>query len=787
MLASPRGAGVRTGRRWSSGILAGDHTEHDCAACTVDPGRALAYHAAMATALSRFTLMGDRLPVDTQTDRFEAREAISEPYDVRIELTTRDPTFRGEDLLRTRLCLTVVGPAGEERHFDGICDQARFVRVVAGAFHFEVRLRPALAALEHREGCRIFQEKTIVQVVQTIFEEAGFGEKVEWRIKKTYEPREFIVQYRESHLNFVSRLLEESGLFYFFHHTPEGHTMVIADDVAGFSPEEGAEPVAFSMAQGGFGAQPLPALRRTRAMRENRVELCDYDFERPAAPPRAALPAKDAWAMPYFEYPGGFTKGAAGSRLADARMRALRGDADICEGESRALGLRVGAPFSVEGAAEPCLNGGFVVTHLVSRGNQTLTGGVTNHLVENRFRGIPEGAPYAAPLRARKPRIRGVQTAIVTGSSKQEQALHVDSFGRIKVRFYWDREGQQDHTSSLWIRVAQPCIADSMVLPRVGWEVSVAFLEGDPDRPVVLGRAYNAEKAPPYPLPGTKASGSLKSMSSPGAGGHNEILLADSGGSQGFGIHAQKDLNVTVGHDKNEEVGVDEELSVSVNENRTVGSNEKVAIGGNQSIDIGAVLRHAIGGDQKIDVTGNDTSNAISNYVEKLGADRSYSVGGNQITISNGIRQSVTGDFTRKVGSLEVTGSIGSINDNVVGSLTENTGAVKVQLVNGDHGETIGGDKSETYAAAELHLTKAGLAAEAGGSVTKLVGGLHYEKLDGDLSVKAPMITLLGAVGVFKGGGSDLKLGGGPVTIKGSKITVESALIVKMSGSMKLG
>jgi len=742
----------------------------------------------MATPLSQFSLAGDLLPGDVETDRFEAVEGISEPYTVVVSFTTQSKSFRVEDCLRQRLCLCVVDAAGNTRFYDGVVDQARFVGLVKARRHFEVRLRPALAALAHREGCRIFQEKTIIQVIQTIFQEAGFGDQVEWRNTKEYEPREFIVQYNESHLNFVSRLMEEAGLFYFFHHTVDGHQMIIGDGPSCFGAEDGAERVAFSMSPGLGKSEGLERFSRTRALRTSHVHVQDFDFEHPDAPPLATLPTEERWSMPFFEYPGGFFKASVGARMADARMRELRGDADVCQGESRAVGMRVGAHFSVAGAAEDCLNGVFITTHLVSRGNQTLTGGgEQNYATRNTFRGIPDGAPYAAPRRARRPRIRGVQTAIVTGSSKQEQALHADKYGRVKVRFYWDRGGQQDHTSSCWIRVAQAHMGGSMILPRIGWEVSVAFLDGDPDRPVILGRAYNAEKSPPYPLPATKTSGSIKTLSSPGGGGHNELIMGDSASQQGFGIHAQKDLNVTVKNDKVEQVGVDEQQHISVNSNTTIGVNETVEVGGDQSIDVGAVMQHRISGDQSITVGGSDTSNAISDCVEKIGGDRSYSVGSTQITISNGIEQQAQGDFTRSVGSLQLVGSISSINDNVLGSLKENTGAVKVQLVNGDHGEQITGDKNQTYLAAELHLTKGGIVNKAGASVTNLVGGLHYQKLDGSYVVKAPTITLLGAVGVFKGGGSELKLGGGPIVLKGGKIAVKSGLLVKMSGSMKLG
>lgn len=734
-----------------------------------------------------FTLVGDKLPPDAFATRFEAYEAVSEPYEINVEFYTLDPAFRVNDTMRTKVCLVVADAHSRIRYFDGIVDRAEFVHFTGQRYHFRLRLRPALSVLAHREDCRIFQEKSIVQVIQQIFTDAGFADKVKWLTTKEYLPQEFIVQYRETMLNFVSRLLEEHGIFYFFAHSTEGHTMILGDEASVFAQQDELETAVLSLAQGGgTGTEHLEFFLRTRTLRTSSAVVRDYDFEKPQAKPEAALPATESWPMPYFEYPARFIKSAHGQLLAAARVRELRRNADVVEGESHAIGLRCGVPFTVEGAAEDGCNGEFVVTELSTTGQQhTETAG--SHMCQNRFRAIPKDNPYAPARRARKPKIRGVQTAIVTGSSTQEQTIHVDKYGRIKVRFYWDRIGQQDHTSSCWIRVSQIMMGGTMILPRVGWEVSVAFLEGDPDRPIVLGRLYNAEKTPPMALPGAKTSGALKSYSSPGAGGHNEINAGDSGGSQGFNVHAQKDFNTTINHDKKEEVGVDEESHISCNENTTVGVDESVKVGGNQSLDVGSVMSQKIGGNQSITVSGNDVSNAISNYVEKIGGNRSYSVGGRQLTICNGVEWTVTGDYSRNVGSVELVGALGSVAENIVGNYKSDVGAITAHLVNGDHGETVTGNKNQTSLAAELHMTKGALAAEAGGSVTNLVGGLHYQKLDGDLVIKAPMITLLGAVGVFKGGSTDFKLGGGPVTIKASKIAMTAALIVKFGASMKMG
>ncbi|MEZ4446729.1 MAG: type VI secretion system tip protein TssI/VgrG [Polyangiaceae bacterium] len=734
-----------------------------------------------------FRLHGPELPEDAVVHEYRAVEQMSSPYRVDVIFSSLDGGFEVDRMLRTQATLEVVDESGGQRFFDGVVDRAEFVDSIESRLYFRIRIRPALAALAHRFNCRIFQDKNILAIMQTIFDESGFGDKVEFKHTKDYPSLEFVVQYRESELNFVHRLMEDHGLFYWFGHRADGHTMVITDDATMLGKQDDTPETMFSMTQGAAGdTQPLTDFSRRRRLRTNNIHVRDYNFEKPQVPPSSDLPAEEAWSMSYFEYPGGFSDALGANLKASARLRELRHDADTVSGKSRAIGMRVGVPFSVEGATEPDLNGIFVTTRLQTHGHQRLDQG-ENVACANEFEGIVKDAPYAVPRRARRPRITGVQTAVVTGSSEQDQALHVDEYGRIKVRFRWDREGQQDHTASCWIRVSQTGQGGSMSLPRVGWEVAVAFLEGDPDRPMVLGRLYNAEKTPPMTLPAAKTSGSLKSWSSPGAGGYNELSVGDAGGSQGFNIHAQKDLNVTIGNDKNETVDVDESHHVSCNESSTVGSDESIQVAGDQSLNVGANLTQNIGGSQTISISGNDTSNATANYVEKIDGDRSYKVSGNQITIENGIRYEVTGDMTKKVGSAQLNGSIASIQETVTGNYTHNTSAVTVHLCKGDHGEAISGSKTQTSIAAELHMTKANLEQSCDAAVTNLVGGLHYQKLDGDLIIKAPIVTMLGATGQLKGGSSTLKLGGGPIVAKGSKISVKSLSIIKMSTSLKMG
>ena len=743
------------------------------------------YPRRVAASTGFIDLRGPDLPPDVAVIRYEVREAVSRPFEIEVELSTEDASFVAASALRKSALLTLVDAQGGQRVFHGIIDRFAFDYLTGTRFHFTLRLRPALSALAHRENCRIFQEQSIIDVVQTILSEAGV-EKVELQLTGVYGPREFIVQYRESELDFVHRLLEDEGIFYFFRHQDDGHTLVLADDPGAFAPAEDAPAVRFAMGQG-LGGEPLSVFSRTRALRTSDVLLRDHDFEKPQQAPTAALPAKEVWPLSFYEFPGGFTKGASGSQRAKARISERRSDASTVRGESRAIGLRCGVPFTVAGAAQDCLNGEFVVTELHTSGEQTLESGGPNQLCHNEFSGIAKGAPFAPKRAAKKPRIRGIQTATVMGPSSDEQAIHVDRYGRVKVRFHWDRINQQNDTASCWLRVSQLAMGGSMILPRVSWEVSVAFFNGDPDQPFVLGRVYNAEKAPPYALPGAQTSGAIKSMSSPGGGGHNEINMGDSGGGQGWNMHASKDLNISVGNDKKETVAADEMHNVTVNMTTEIGANEKISVGSNQSIDVGSIMSHKIGGAQAITVSGNETSNATANYIEHIAADRSYSVGGNMTVISNSVMTTVAGSITRNAGTADVLASVASITESFGGSYDETVGAVKVELMLGASSETVTGSKNLTSLAAELHLVSGNVDNATEASVTHLVGGLHYAKVGGAYTVKAPIIALIGAIGEFKGGGSSLKLGGGPVVLTGSEVKIETALLVKLGASLKMG
>lgn len=734
---------------------------------------------------AKIELFGDTLPQDVLVHKYVAEERLSQPYRVVAEFVTKDQGFDVAACLRRRLLLVVTDRQGKVRYFDGMVEVARFVRVVEDDFVFEVTLRPSLAVLQHRQDSRIFQAKSIPDVVKEIFAESGLAENAEWKISRAYLPREFTVQYQETTLNFVQRLLEEVGIFYFFQHDESGHKMILMDDATQIEPPVPEARLSLSP-EIDKDCEPLVSFSFRRTLATTHVALRDFDFERPQLCPAAELDGQDALPGPYYEYPARFVKSAEGNDLVRVRLAEQRATARVCGGQSSALVLNCGHSFTVTGAEHGELDGDYVVTELRSAGSQIDHEGQQNFFCQNQFSGIPLGAAYAPPRLASRPRILGLQTAVVTGDNNADQAICTDKYGRIKVRFMWDRVGQKDATSSCWIRALQVPMGGSMVLPRLGWEVSVAFLEGDPDRPVILGRVYNAELTPPMALPAGKASGCLKSMSSPGSAGHNQISMGDSGGSQGHGIQAQKDLNIVIGNDCTEDIGVDDNHEVSVNMARSVGADETISVGVNQSITIGKNLSCKITGNQTVSVGVNDTSNATANYLEKIGGDRSYTVGAAQLNICNGIQTEVTGGFTRQVGAVQLAVVGGDMSDDVVKSTVSNVMLARVHLVAGTHGETVDGAKTEMVYGAALHKVTKDFDTKSDAMFTRIVGGVHMRKIGGDYSVSAPMIVLLGAVGMLKAGSSKVSLSGGPITLKGSKVSVKAGTIRRTGVSLKM-
>ncbi|HXS18812.1 MAG TPA: type VI secretion system tip protein TssI/VgrG, partial [Polyangiaceae bacterium] len=483
---------------------------------------------------SEFKLFGDGLPQGRIVSRFGLREGLSAPFRAEVEFSTTDLGFDVSSVLGKSAALQITGVQAETRYVHGMIAETRFVRAIANRLHFCLVLRPTLWGLSLREDCRIFLNKSLPDVLQALLKESGMEATSHFQLQGTFAAREFVVQYRETTLNFFQRLCEDAGIFYYFTHSEEGHQLHLTDGLEALKDNPLVELTATPMA--GQGKSPIQQLSRKKSLRVSEVTLRDFDFKNPTTFPQATAPLTAATPLLLFDYPGKFDKAPEGDRLAKTRLKSERWDADFIELTCSRADLSAGGRLNIEGVDEEELAGEFVVTEAVYSGlaHQAKEGRVAHYACHGQMQAVPLDSVYLPKRRAYRPKITGVQTAVVVGDDNSDQSIYVDKYGRIRVHFHWDRRGPFNETASCDVRVNQLPLGGSMILPRVGWEVLVAFEEGDPDRPLVMSRAYNAENMPPMALPAAKASGSISSKSSPGGAGSNEISMGDSGGGQGF-------------------------------------------------------------------------------------------------------------------------------------------------------------------------------------------------------------------------------------------------------------
>lgn len=601
------------------------------------------------------TLRAAAVPDALLFHRLRGREELGRPFRYELEALAEKDDLPIRDLLGTGVTVTLTRRDGSERHLHGLVARAEFLGSDGPYARYGLLLVPWLWFLGRRTDCRIFQDETvpaILEAVMTGWPIADFAIELEG----SYRARDYCVQYRESDLDFLSRLAEDEGISFFFRHRADRHTLVLFDGPGPCTAVPGYERIPY--------LAPRPGARREREhldgwqtaveVRSGKAALDDFDFEKP----RTDLLAADADPPPHpladaelYDYPGGYTELAAGDARARLRLEEeLTGHAGAI-GTGNASGLACGARFELEGFPRRSENRAWLVVateiELSSERYRSATGAPEAEPFRCRIQAHELDRPWRPARRTPKPFVRGPQTAIVTGPAGEE--IHCDKYGRVKVKFHWDRHGREDDTSSCWLRVSQAWAGagwGAMHVPRIGQEVIVDFLEGDPDRPIVTGRVYNALAMPPWTVPADATRSGIKSDSSKGGGGSNELSFEDKKGSEQVYLHAQKnedivvendktelvkhDETIEIGNDRSEKVGHDEILSVGHDRKRTVGVDETVTVGSNQAITIGADQTIGVGGHRTDTVGGNEVRTVARNQQQTVGAARNVTVGAAQ-------------------------------------------------------------------------------------------------------------------------------------------------------------
>ena len=555
-------------------------------------------------------------------------DRISGLFHYQLELISEDPELDMATIVGEPVTVSVSGKDGEPYFLNGVC--TRFVQAGTSARFttYYAELRPWLWLTTLHADSRIFQEMPVTDIIKQCFDDLGLSD---YKIECTgsYVERVYCVQYQESVFNFVSRLMEDEGIFYFFKHEDGVHTMVIADASSSFTP--GPIDEAPVMAQTSAGSGNDDSITRFAVEEQVTVGgylMTDYNFEKPSTALNVTVTGDrgKAGQREVYEYPGRYLVKGDGETRVKVRIEEMEAPIKLVKGQSSVRGLLSGHTLTVTEHLRGDLNDEYVLKWVSSNISQTG--------FQNTFEAFPKSVAFRPARLARKPKVYGVQTAVVTGKSGEE--IYTDKFGRIKVQFHWDREGKKDENTTCWIRVAQFWAGKgwgAWYLPRIGQEVVISFEEGDPDRPLVTGSVYNAEQTVPYALPGDATKSTLKSESSKGGGGFNEIRFEDKKDSEEIFIHAQKDHNVVILNDSTRDVENDETIDIKMNRTVTVeeGDETFTVSKGNRTFEVskGNETYTIATGTRDISVKDDETHTNSANFTHDVTGDYTLSVGGN--------------------------------------------------------------------------------------------------------------------------------------------------------------
>lgn len=708
--------------------------------------------------------------------------------------------------------VSIEGEADPKRWFSGLIAEFRLTRIEDRLAHYEAVVRPWLWFLGNTTDCRIFQDKTAVEIVEEIFSKYGGIAKFEKRLQGSYPPREYCVQYDESDLDFVQRLLEHEGIMYFFEHAEGEHTLILADAMSKLKPAPGYETVLYQFEGQGSrrDVEYITDWIPGSAVRPGAYAHTDYDFEKPAAD----LMAKSAQPFGHkqaagenYRHPGAHLEVGRGDSLAAIRREEIQAPHLRIAAVGTVRGLFSGCTFKLDGFPRDDQNKEYLVISAEYRlFDPGYRAGVDTD--GENFKVVlgvaPTSVAYRPPRITPRPIMRGPQTATVVGPSGEE--IFTDKYARVKVQFHWDRLGKKDQKSSCFVRVSQTWAGSGwgfIQIPRIGQEVIVDFIEGNPDLPIITGRVYNASQMPPYGLPGNATQSGWKSNSSKGGGGYNELMFEDKAGSELVNFQAQKDHHLLikndrqklVQHDQSDRIDHDAKHSVGHNLDEDVGNNKTVKVGVDQTTNIGSNDTETVGKNRSLTVGIDETIGIGSNSTETIGANHTQTVAIVQtITVGAARIDSVGAAEQRSVGGPQMN-DIGATRSMTVGAGQSHTiGASDTWQISADQTVQTGAD--QVFKIGGAHSTE--IAKERGAKVgeddSTEIGGARSTKVakkdmldigeDGLIKVAKGMTITAGEQIIFNCGSSSITLKkDGEITISGKDIIVKASGKVNVKAS----
>jgi type VI secretion system secreted protein VgrG len=560
-------------------------------------------------------------------------EQLGRLSEFRVQMLSTDSGLQIADVLGKPISLAVdLRAADGVRHFHGIVTRFASLGRSGDFTAYEAVVHPWLWLLQRASNCRIFQEMTVPAIVKKVCDAYG-GVVVlsAGSLSGEYPALLYCVQYRETDFNFVCRLLEDAGIYFYFTHDADKHTMVLADSHSAHAPIAGYGGLKFDIAERP-GVQAEETVSQWSAggqIGSSNYVLNDFDYEKAASCTSGGLLATANVAAAFgqtaydmFDYPGNYTVAASGDALVRARMERLHGQCEQINAATDARGLFPGGLFTLADHPRDDQNRDYLVigaAYAITGSDYTTGAGAAEFNFACSLTAVGKEHAYRPPCIVAKPIVQGPQTAMVVGKAGEE--IWTDPYGRIKVQFHWDRYGKSDENSSCWVRVAQGWAGKgwgAMTVPRIGMEVIVSFLEGDPDRPLVTGCVYNSDAMPPYALPAEQTKSTFKTNSSKGGEGFNELRFEDKKGSEEVFMHAERDFNRVVKNNDTLKVGFE------------------TADKGDQAIDIKNDQTVTIGNDQSVTITHDQLETVDNNQTVKVKVDQKLDVGGDQAVAIDG-------------------------------------------------------------------------------------------------------------------------------------------------------
>jgi type VI secretion system secreted protein VgrG len=668
---------------------------------------------------------------------FTVREEVSSPFEADLTLVAEDE-IGFDDVIGKEALLTIIGEEGD-RYFHGIINEFVLSGTSGEYMAYQAKTVPYIWFLSLEQDSRIFQDMTTQDIVIEVLKKTGImSDRFEFRLEQQYQKREYCVQYRETDLNFINRLLEEEGIFYFFEHTKDNHLLVFGDSKVNYQPIDGDDKIMFHPVDAMVPEEDfIHSFLFSRHIHPGKVTLRDFNFLRPELDLTASQENETFKNLEMYDYPGEYLDDSRGKKIAEIRLQEAAMFQDKAQGRSCCSRFTPGFTFTLKDHDLTTLNQEYLIFDVVHIGSQPQTlaevPGAGAFSYSNEFLCIPSSVTLRPERKTPKPIVEGVQTAIVVGPAGEE--IYTDKYGRVKVQFHWDREGKKDENSSCWIRVSQLWAGENwgaMFIPRIGQEVVIDFVEGDPDRPIITGRVYHGTNLPPHALPDEKTKSTIKSNSTKGGGGFNELRFEDKKGSEEIFLHGQKDWNITILNNKNQNIGVNDQLSVGNNQVISIGVNRSESVGQNESVSVGA----------------NKTETVATNKAETIGVAKELTIGGAyQVTVGAAMNESVGALKAEEIGAHKTVLVGGNSSEDIGGNMSVNVGKDFSEKVDGKHDEQV--TKEYTLKAKKVQITADDEIAIRTGSARITM------KKNGDITLSGANITVKGS---------------GNITLKGSKI-----------------